>query len=504
MKRIIAIILSAIQLICAGFLVFQIFRLNILPLKYAILLIVVLLVLCGGTMAISIISKAFCQKKRFYIIYVLEVIFIFTFIYGIYNLNITYKTMNSIMGQDMSAVAYDANQGSVSIVQMADGDLTDPVQLNGKTVGIDNSFEADKLNYAAEWISNLYSIEYTKDTYEDISELVNNLYDGTLDAIVIDSDRLDLMDYVVDTFTDDTKVLAVVSIDYSLLASDSDSDSSNTQTETRKDGNISEGESITNSAFVVFISGIDTSGVISTRSRSDTNIIMCVNPKTKKILMVSTPRDTYTPLFNVSGGVYDKLTHAGLYGPECSMGTLETIYDVGIDYYLRVNFTSVIDIVDALDGVDVYSDYSFTSKNVKGYSFTKGYNHVDGQKALAFCRERYSFSDGDRQRGNNHIAMIKAIINKCITPSILVNYADFISSLQGCIQTNMTTDELTSLIKMQLDDGASWTFDSMSLETTDSSSTTCYSMPGPKLYVGKIVESSQAEIQAAIKEFMAE
>ncbi len=478
-------------------LIYQLCKFNILPFRYAAIAIGAMLMIGAIFMALS------KSKKPKNIITILELLFIGGFAYANYNLYITYNLLTNVIDvtdDNTTSVKTDYTD-SVSIIVMADSNIEAIADLDSRKVGIDNSFDADRINYASDWISETYSIEYEANKCENIEALISDLYAENYDAIILETTRASLMDNIVETFSEDTKVLAVLPIDYSKMPNAPATTPSPTE-EPRKEGNLSDDKDITESPFIIYISGIDTKGTIETKSRSDTNILMCVNPNTKKILLVSTPRDTYTPLYNVSGGVYDKLTHAGLYGPECSMGTLETIYDIGIDYYLRVNFTSVVNIVDALGGVEVYSEYSFSSKNIRGYYFSEGYNQVDGKAALVFCRERYSFSDGDRQRGRNHIEMIKAVINKCITPSILLNYADLITALDGSFQTNMSMDEITSLIKMQIDDGASWEFESLSLETTNSTSTTCYSLSGPSLYVGLIDEESQAEIQAAIKEFM--
>ena len=163
----------------------------------------------------------------------------------------------------------------------------------------------------------------------------------------------------------------------------------------------------------MYLSGIDTYGGISARSRSDVNILAVVNTRTKNILLLSTPRDYYVD-FEATGGAKDKLTHAGIYGVEQSMDALERLYDIDIDYYLRINFTGFVDIIDALGGVDVYSDYDFTVQNIKEYH--KGYNHLDGLEALAFARERYSFADGDYQRARNQMEVIVPLSTKRYHP----------------------------------------------------------------------------------------
>ncbi len=231
--------------------------------------------------------------------------------------------------------------------------------------------------------------------------------------------------------------------------------------------------------FNVYISGIDVSGPITATSRSDVNIIMNVNPDTKKILLTTTPRDYYVTIPEISGSSRDKLTHAGIYGVDRSMATLENLYGVDLSYYAKVNFTSLIKIVDALGGVDVESEYAFSSGD---YSFSEGINHLDGDAALAFSRERYSFSDGDNQRGKNQEAVLEAIIKKASSPAILINANEILNSISHSVETNMTQEEMAQLINMQLSDGAQWNIESQAASGTGDTRT-CFSSGSQPLYV---------------------
>ena len=206
--------------------------------------------------------------------------------------------------------------------------------------------------------------------------------------------------------------------------------------------------------FTVYISGNDSYGEVSMEEgRSDVNILMTVNPRTRQILMTTMPRDYYVEL-PFGEGCWDKLTHAGNYGIECSMQTLSALYDVEIDYYLRVNFSGFESIVEALGGVDVYSEYAFSTNT--GHQFVQGYNAVDGPAALAFVRERYAFEDGDVQRGKNQMAMIQAIMDKAMSPALLTGYMDLMDSVSGSFVTNMPKDSVGDLMKLQLLEGGAW------------------------------------------------
>ena len=245
--------------------------------------------------------------------------------------------------------------------------------------------------------------------------------------------------------------------------------------------------------ITVLISGSDTrDNAIDQRGRSDVNIIARVNLVTHKVLLVSTPRDYFVPLA-LDRNPEDKLTHAGIYGMGVLMGTLENLYNIEIDYYFRVNFTGFIDIIDALGGIEVYSAYTFDTKQAKGYSFQEGMNTMDGAAAKAFVQERYSFPDGDRQRGRNQLAVVEAVIRKALSPSILSGYLDILESVESCIDTSVPYDLVADLVRWQLSENPQWEIESYSVNGSDAHSTT-YSM-NQSLYVMIPDESTVQEAQ---------
>ena len=256
---------------------------------------------------------------------------------------------------------------------------------------------------------------------------------------------------------------------------------------------IGEAVDVTKDSFNLLISGIDTYGSITKVSRSDVNILVTVNPSTHNILLTSIPRDYYVliPEFNE----YDKLTHAGIYGVETSVSTIENLLDTTINYYIKVNFTSVIDIVDAIGGITVDSKYDFTTQD--GYHFTKGSNKLDGEEALSFARERKSFADGDRVRGENQELILTAIINKAMSASIIMDYGNLLNALNDKFVTNITDEEITDFIKKQISEMPSWTIDSISLDGTDAYDYT-YSYQKQKLYVMKPYQESIINAQERI------
>ena len=231
-------------------------------------------------------------------------------------------------------------------------------------------------------------------------------------------------------------------------------------------------------SYVLYISGIDTTGSIANRSRSDVNILVVVNPTTGRVLLVNTPRDFYVQLRGTTG-LRDKLTHSGVYGIDVSVGTMEDLYDITISYYLRINFTSLVTVIDALGGVDVNSAYAFS---YGGYSFNVGMNHLNGAAALAFSRDRYDFAGGDRVRGQNQQRVIEGVINKISQPSVLMNYTQILGAIQNCIQTSMSEDEIAAQVRQQLETGTQWDVTSISVDGAGAMDYT-YTYPGQRLYV---------------------
>lgn len=310
----------------------------------------------------------------------------------------------------------------------------------------------------------LVKTEYNKKSkteykdYAELTSLTNALSAKEADTSALKSSYVQLLEENNNSFYQSIEVLATFTIKVG-------TDSASTKTDTTK-------------PFVVYISGIDTYGAVSTVSRSDVNMLAVINPRTHQILLVNTPRDYYVQLHGTTG-VKDKLTHAGIYGVDMSVNTLQDLYSVHIDYYMRVNFASLMNIVDTLGGVDVYSDYAFKAD---GYSFSAGFNQLDGKAALAFSRERHSFEDGDRTRGKNQQRVIEAIIKKLTSPSTLVNYQSILTSLDGAFQTNAGSSEITSLIKQQMNDMRNWQTESISVDGTGTTAST-YSMGVTQLYV---------------------
>lgn len=252
-------------------------------------------------------------------------------------------------------------------------------------------------------------------------------------------------------------------------------------------------------AFNIYISGIDTYGPINSVSRSDVNIIMTVNLNTKKVLMTTTPRDAYVSIPDGGQNQKDKLTHAGIYGVETSMKTLENLYDTNIDYYARLNFTSFLKLVDVIGGIEVYNDQAFTAHTNKDYSFPKGNIKLDSKGALAFVRERYSLENGDNDRGKNQEKVIAAIINKLVSADSAFNANSIIEQLQGSIQTNMPIQDIMTIANSQLGTGANFQVDSQAVTGTGSTGQLkSFAMPDASLYMMELDDNSVAQAKTQI------
>ena len=318
----------------------------------------------------------------------------------------------------------------------------------------------------------LGDIESTQ--YDTVPALVQALYDGEVDAIMLNEGYISLLETMEEysNYSDVTRVIYEFTTEKELEP-------------------IAPNPLITREPFVVYCSGIDSRyRDINIKSLSDVNILAVVNPETRQILLINTPRDYYVPMVSKPyAGQRDKLTHAGMIGVEESMKVLSQLYGVEAKYYVRVNFAGLVDIVDALGGIEVTSPKDFTTESMyipsvghRTFTFKKGVNQINGQQALAFSRERYAFEDGDNQRGKNQMAVIKGIVDKAVSPQILASYDELLQAAEGCFITNMPYEDISALVKMQLKDMRGWSFESYAV-TGYADYQQCASMPGWDLWV---------------------
>ena len=329
------------------------------------------------------------------------------------------------------------------------------------------------------------NVNLTPETVDSYQQAYDNLLAGSTQAMVLNSAYSSLLELADAEYASKVRTLYTYKITKEVASPQADE-----QTEVNKNPNV----------INIYISGIDTYGSISTVSRSDVNIIMTINMETHKVLLTTTPRDAYVQIPDGGGNQYDKLTHAGIYGVETSMKTLENLYDVDIDYYARINFTSFMQLIDVLGGVEVQNDQAFTSG---GYSYPAGTVSLNSEQALRFVRERYSLQGGDVERGRNQQKVISAIINKLASVNSITNFTTIINSLQNSVQTNMPFDTMIQLANKQLSSGGSFVVTSQDVTGTGSTGQLpSYAMPSAALYMMSLDQTSVDTAKQAIKNTM--
>lgn len=431
---------------------------------YLIILMMVLIVLNAVSVIVQLPLRR--NKAGKLIMGIVSLLLSGAMLYGVVAVNSVQSALSKIVGK--------MTETEITEVRvMNDNPATSMGDTKGYTFGYIADADTKNTQSILDEISKSFGTIKSKE-YSSMTALADALYDDEVDAILINQGYVDLLtekDGYTD-FRDQTRVLY-------------------TYTTTHEVDPIVPNTSITKEPFVVYCSGIDARvDDISAKSRSDVNILAVVNPTTKQILLVNTPRDYYLPL--ARNGELDKLTHAGLYGIDESMKVLGNLYGVQADYYVRVNFAGLVKIVDALGGVDIESDANFScvpmetpdgngDYTYQKYSFTKGINHVNGSQALAFARERKAFADGDNRRGQHQMTVIKAIVNKACSSAVLTKYQELLKAASDAFITNMPYADISSLVQMQLGDMADWNITTYAV-SGEGSTEYCYAL-GDKAWV---------------------
>lgn len=436
-------------------LAFQIYKLNILPITYLLPVLLIIVVLS----LILFIFSYYKSRSAFLKSFVSFLVVVLTIVYGAGNYYI-YKTDELFARIDDLETKVT---NTISLRVMKDSTIKDAEGIQNKTVGICSSQDKEGTEKMMNSLSQA-GIRYTKVEFDSFTDMTGALYDHEIDAMILNDAYLGLVhDVEPYTFvTTETK-----SIDEVIYYTE----------RTTKIKDSSDQVNVTQEPFTVLISGNDTYGSLSENSRSDVNMLVTVNPKTGIILMTSIPRDYYLevdcPVSSACAeGQMDKLTHSGLHGIETTEATLEKALGININYTVRVNFSSLVNLVDALGGVNVTVDEGLAVKtfyaNETLEGVKEGINHLDGERALAFARERHAYVDGDAQRVRNQQIVLRAIISKITSPSILLNYGKFIDAVGGAFETDMPAAQIKDLMRYQLATNTKWTFESYSLRGTDS------------------------------------
>lgn len=436
---------------------------EILPIMYLSLFIII-----GGLIVFALFKLLNNNRLKKWIKIVISIpsiilIIIFSFI-SIYSYG-TISFFSDIFDMGIRNDTY-------SIYVLNSSKYKDINDLDGKIIAI-SDIDDEGTEKAIDKISR--KIEFDMAEYDSVGDSSLALLDEEVDAILA-------LDSNIDILKEDNKDYNKLKAIYTFNVS--------TKVET-----VGDKVDVSKENFVFYISGIDTNGKVGAKARSDVNILVAVNPKQNKILMVNTPRDFYVKLHDKKS--MDKLTHAGVYGIEESVNTLEDLYNININYYARVNFTTFVNIVEELDGITVDVPLSFCEQtssrtSTKQICLKKGEQVLNGEEALALSRTRHTVAGGDRGRIENQMLVLEAIIDKAISPKIITKYNGLLSSVSDSIITNIDQKSITKLIKKQIKNNAAWDIETYSVDGTDASDVT-YSTGSQKVYVMKQDKKSVTE-----------
>lgn len=450
-EKIINIVVYLIQVITSIIVLWTMYVIGSIPLRYIVIAGVVLSLILVGEYFLIFYKKP--KSKRSIITQVVSLLLSIVLIIGSNYLYKFGKVVDLMGGNSFQSRA-------ISVITLKDSDILNEKLLEGKKLGMITFMDKDSMDYAVKDINKNIGKVSSVD-HKDFNELITALYDKKVDAIILDEAFRELATTDHSHFDEETRVVYQVK---------------------KQVGQVNaKNVDVTQKPFLVYISGNDEYGEISAISRSDVNMLVAVNPSTHQVLLVSIPRDTYYPLHR--NGQYDKFTHAGMYGLEESLATLQDLLHEDINYYVKLNFTSFMNVIDALDGITIdvpkypclhSDDGTFTTKIGK-YTISPGINTFDAKHALAFVRERKSFVAGDFVRGQNQQLMMKAILNKVCSPKILTSFSGILDAISGSVETNLSSEEINALIQMQLSDMPTWDVQTCQIKG-DPVNKPCYSL----------------------------
>jgi len=462
-------LLSALVLAAESYFVYRVFKLNMLPDLYVVLLIAVLLLILAG-----IGLLLFLPRKRLWVSVLRQVVAILLSAATVLGCNFLVPKIHELEDTVEQITANEPTK-TVRSVYVA---LDDPAQ----TLADAADYRFGAMAYDCYCIDQLVAAmgeelqtEISVTYFETEAEMMASYYVQELDALLLNEGivRVWRENETYPDFQETHRVL------YTSQVREGTAEYQPSAIESENQEKVSD---LTNTPFVVYLSGMDGYTKNLVASRSDTNILLVVNPETKQILMINTPRDYYI-VHPWGNGTRDKLTHCGVYGIDCSVRALEMLYELDVSYYIQINFTGFEELIDALGGVTVYSENSFYGGDDADVYIAKGEIVLNGEEALAFARDRKHQPGGDNGRGKNQMKVIKAVINKMSNADVMLsNYSEILNSLEGMIATNFATEDIQMLVKMQLTDFAKWNVQTYAVVGYDSSNTT-YSMPGTNAYV---------------------
>lgn len=452
-KRPISKFMTIFMIISLALLIFQIIKLNLLPAKLIVLVSLVMIILC------LIIILIFHFKAKKFLPRILAGFVALCMCVGLaYGNYFIYKTDDTF---DVVTSLADSKATMTSIVVLKSSSIKKEKDLKGKTIG--TILDMDKVA-TKRMLKDLDSdnIKYKTKDYSTLDDMMEAFYAGEVDAICLNEKYRDILheSEAYFNFQTDSRVVHQ-NVHY---------------TKVEKNDNPSDPvNDISKDAFTILVSGNDSYGTLQdSNTRSDANLLLTVNPKTGTILMTSIPRDYYVelvcpeddPELACPEGSSDKLTHSGLMGVKSTEETIEKALGIKINYNVRINFSSVVNLVDALDGIDLDIKKGeevdiFYVNSQPGLSVGK--HHVDGETALAFARERHAYLDGDNQRVRNQQKVFKAIFKRIVSPKMITNYGKFMDALAVAFDTNLSGDEISNFVKYELNNMPDWKIESYAI-----------------------------------------
>lgn len=445
----IGIVLSILLVVASFYLLYQLIKINVLPTKLLFLITIIFvlldaifaLLLCYYTRAI--VSKIICV--------VITLVLILGSCMGGYYISKTGSLLTNITNVTKHA------KNTVSVVVKQSSDIKNKSQLNGLSVGTLRTIGAQGSSKALKELSK-DGIVMNQNEYDSLSAMLEAFYNGEVDSIIInESSRSQILD--MESYADfDNNTRVVYQTSYKVENTD-------------KANAVSD---ITSKPFNVLISGSDTRGGFDENGRSDVIMVATINPKTSTILLTSVPRDFYvtTACDAADGcmqGALDKITHTGIHGTNTTKRTVEQLLGVEINYTFKVGFDAVTELVDAVGGVDVTVAPGYAVNNLNalsGFSVHEGVNHLNGEQALAFARERYAYTEGDRQRTKNQQLVLMGIVDKITSPSIVQNYSSIMDAMSNTFSTTMSSSEISDLIKYQINNNPKWKMEQYMVDGT--------------------------------------
>ena len=445
----IGIVLSILLVVASFYLLYQLIKINVLPTKLLFLITIIFvlldaifaLLLCYYTRAV--VSKIICV--------VLTLILMFGSCLGGYYISKTGSLLTNITNVTKHA------KNTVSVVVKQSSDIKNKSQLNGLSVGTLRTISTQGSSKAIKELSK-DGIVMNQSEYDSLSAMLEAFYNGEVDSIIInESSRSQILD--MESYADfDNNTRVVYQTSYKV----ENTDKANAVTD------------ITSKPFNVLISGSDTRGGFDENGRSDVIMVATVNPKTSTVLLTSVPRDYYVSIAcdaadGCMQGALDKITHTGIHGTNTTKRTVEQLLGIEINYTFKVGFDAVTELVDAVGGVDVTVAPGYAVDHfacMYNLSVHEGVNHLNGEQALAFARERYAYTEGDRQRTKNQQLVLMGIVDKITSPAIVQNYSSIMDAMSNTFSTTMSSSEISDLIKYQINNNPKWKMEQYMVDGT--------------------------------------